>query len=314
MYVAFWCCSIDFHYLQYIGCTNLVAGKPFKITYDLILYAFYQSVPVVIIFIPLILLIYKIRHINSPIWSIIIFSVLCILSFIVIYPLFEKSKNIAYREFNISYNSNVKTRLSGGYFRKDSSKVYYFLNENEEDFSNVILLNDSNDINFFGDKQKLDVSENSNFYKNAVPFRDPCIKETLNNMPYEVMNAISVIRDKASLEWNKGWIAWFCFCSLGFAMASAYSYIKISSWRMVNYLFIVFSNIFIFVFNYIYYTPFFSNIRIHLNEFIYGKEAVRFSFFLDRNIDLAICIINLSFAILTILFGCLFTSFRNNRR
>lgn len=304
------CFCATFVYVQYIGCTHFVTGNMFHPAKEIVLAAFFQSVPLVLLCVPLLLAVYKIRHLYNPVWSVISFALMCAFSWGILYPLAETGKKSACGNGSILLNTG-EIPLSGGYFRKSAEAVYYFTDESENKTADVMLLHSPENPDKSGGFVKLDVSENSDFYKNAFPFRDSCVKESLNDIPYEIIGCIDNILKAAEDAWQNGIVAWACFCSLCLALASSYSYIKMSTWRMVNYLAVVLTNMIILVFNSLYYSGF-AGMRTFLKNALYGNG--RLAFFSSRNIDIPLCILNVAAAVAVICIGCSVTAVTKRRQ
>lgn len=293
------CVCATFMYIQYVGCTHFVAGHIFRLEKMMIVYAFFQSLPVVLIFMPMLMTVYKIRHLSNPVWSALAFIMICVFSWGILYPLAETGKKVVCTKYTFSQQPVNSIPVSGGYFRESENAVYYFITDSDKEKSSVLKLSDAAQTDFRGTSGMLDVSENSGFYKDAFPFREPRVKESLRDFPYEIVQVFNAILTAADYAWQNGLVSWIAFCSLCFALASSYAYIKMSSWRLVNYLAVLLTNSAVLIFNGLYYSGF-GGVRSSLNDFLYGSGHERLVFFSSRNIDMPIVIINVLFAVLVI--------------
>lgn len=307
------CVCATFMYIQYIGCTHFVAGHIFRLEKTMLLYAFFQSLPVVLIFMPLLMTVYKIRHLSHPVWSVLAFVGMCVLSWGVLYPLAEIGKNAVLTETVRSRLLPDSIPVSEGYFRTSEQNVYYFISDSDGGTASVLKLSDAAETDFRGADGTLDVSADSGFYADAAPFREPCVKESLSDFPRETVRLLSGILTAAACAWQDGLVSWVFFCSLCVALASSYSYIKMSSWRLVNYLAVLLTNGAVLVFNGLYYSGF-GGIRSSLNDFLYGGGHGRLTFFSSRNIDMPLFVINILFAALVVAAALIITAVAERRR
>ena len=136
------CFCATFVYVQYIGCTHFVAGNMFHPAKEIVLAAFFQSVPLVLLCVPLLLTVYK----------------MCAFSWGILYPLAETGKKSACGNGSILLNTG-EISLSGGYFRKSAEAVYYFTDESENKTADVMLLHSHENPDKSGGFMELDVSE-----------------------------------------------------------------------------------------------------------------------------------------------------------
>ncbi len=287
--------------LQYFDSINLVAGERFFVSKEIVVLSVFYTLPVMFLLLPFALILYKIRHKDNQAFSFATFAVLSLLNWFIFYPVTLKFQNIAEKNFAEAKNGDFfkLNDLSSGYFRNSAGKLYFFNKKTEPNSADVILLDDSAAPLDFAKEEKIDVSANSEFHKDSSPFRDPLTKETMTDIPYQIINIFHSIKFQAIRAWNYGFISWLCFCSLGFALCSLYSLIKFSSWRMVNALCaLVFSGIVIW-FNDFYFSTASNGMRNFLQSFFY--ESGKLNFFIDKGIEFPLMLINL-------LFGLIFTT------
>lgn len=303
-----------FIYTQYLLCINFVVGSSVKISFELIIFAFFKSFPVVLLFISLILLIHKIRHLDAPIFSIISYICMCAFTWFVLYPGLSKLQEKVFSELQIEDFTEVDTELSGGYFRKYDTKIYYFIDDSVDSKAHILFMHDSKNPEILGNEQIIDIGKSSEVFNSSKPFRETYFKNILRNYPYKITKVISKILYNAQKSLNKGFIAWFCFCSFAFALSSLYSFIKVSSWRMINLIWISFISFFIILFNYFYDSAILLNIKNVFDKLIYGSEITRFKYFYENDIDLSLCFINLFFGIVIIIVGSIVTSVRKKNK
>lgn len=307
------CVCATFMYIQYIGCTHFVAGHIFHLEKMMVLYAFFQALPVVLMFMPMLMTVYKIRHLSNPVWSVLAFVMMCVLSWGVLYPLAESGKNAVLTKNTLSQLPVDSIPVSGGYFRKSKKNVYYFITDSDGGKASVLKLSDAAKTDFRGADELLAVSADSGFYADAAPFREPCVKESLSDFPREIVQLLTSILTAAACAWQNGLVSWVFFCSLCLALASSYAYIKMSSWRLVNYLAVLLTNSVVLVFNGLYYSGF-GGMQRRLTDFLYGGGREQLLFFSSRNIDMPLFIINVLFAAVVITVALIITSAAEKRR
>lgn len=301
--------------LQYFDSINLVAGERFFASKETVVLGIFYTLPVMFLLLPFALMLYKIRHKNNPALSFITFAFLSLLNWFIFYPVTIKLQNVAEKNFyenaQKTENSNLfkLNDLSSGYFRRSNGKLYFFSKKTQQDSADVILLENFNAPQDFAKEEKLDVSEKSEFYKNSSPFRDPLVKETMMDIPYQIINIFHSIKFQAIRAWNYGIISWLCFCSLGFALCSLYSLIKFSSWRMINALSALVFTGFVIWFNDFYFSPMNNGMRNFLQSLFY--EGGNLNFFIDKGIEFPLMIINLLFGLLFTIAGIVIAIFRN---
>lgn len=285
--------------IQYFDSINLVAGERFFVSKETFVLGIFYTLPVMFLLLPFALMLYKIRHKNNPAASFATFALLSALNWFVFYPVTLKLQSLAEKNFSENTDFSKLNELSSGYFRRANGNLYFFRKKTQENSAEVVLLKDSAGQLDFAKEEKIDVSENSEFYKSSSPFRDPLVKETMTEIPYRAINVFHSIKTQAVRAWNYGIVPWLCFCSIGFALCSLYSLIKFSSWRMVNALgTLVFSGIVLW-FNDFYFSPANSGMRNFLQSLFY--EGGKLNFFIDNGIEFPLMVINL-------LFGAIFTA------
>lgn len=297
--------------IQYFDSINLVAGERFFVSKETVVLGVFYTLPVMFLLLPFALMLYKIRHKDNPALSLAVFAALSLLNWFIFYPVTLKFQTIAEKKFSESKNTDFfkLNELSSGYFRHSAGKLYFFNKQTEENSADVILLDDSSAPLDFAKEEKIDVSVSSEFYRDSSPFRDPLTKETMKDIPYQIINIFHSIKFQAIRAWNYGFISWLCFCSLGFALCSLYSLIKFSSWRMVNALTaLIFTGTAIW-FNDFYFSTTCGGMRNFLQSFFY--EGGKLNFFIDKGIEFPLMLINLLFGLIFTVIGIVIAIFRN---
>lgn len=290
-----------FIFLQYFNGINLVAGISVPLAREVVIYGIFSTFPVLFLTTPFCLVLYKIRHRSNPKASLITFICLCLLNWCLFYPLILTFQNTALKTLPEESEIHDSFTLSKGYFRKANDKLYYFKKTAKENSADVILLNDKAEPSKFSEDYTLDLSDESEFHKSTSPYRDPLIKESLTDIPYYVIEVFKSIKIQAFNAWKNGFISWACFISIGFALASVYGLIRMSSWRMINALLTLTLSGLVIWFNHFYFSPFNENIRRFFQSLFY--DGGHLGFFLERNIEFPLMLINIIFGLVFIIIG-----------
>lgn len=312
-------------YIQFTTIENLVAGHSVDFPKSLYILGLLENAPAVFLLMIPFMLIYKVRHLSNPVATTITYVVLCIAVWFGLFPLsqivrnsFLESQQIA--AFNVSaaeskLNDELEIPLSEGYFREVNGKIYYFIqNENlETDSAEVLEIFDSQNSEKFGNKIILDTKETSEFSQAAKPYKDVLIKQNMKDTPKQTIKVLEFFYNSVLRSWNNGFISWICFCSLGFFMASAYAFVSVSSWRMINLTYILVVQFAAIILNTIYYLDSFFNVRLFLNRLFYGSDFSRLQYFQTHLIQLPLVAINVFFGILVIILGIIFNSINRKK-
>ena len=294
IFILLGCLLGIFVYTQFYNNINLVAGFPVKFSKYPLIKGFLESIPIILLLIGMLLSLYKVRHMENPVSSAIVYSCLGIITWFLVFPASLSLIKVLTPVTEKIAESEIKSELSRGYFRKVGNVYYYFLEEQRGDITQVIAI-DSNQ-NTFGIIKQLDLSADSEFNKQTQPFVDPIIKASLDNIPYRIIKVFSNVKKNAMSAWNNGYISWLLFCSLGFALWSIYGLIKISSWKLINTFMIIFFQGLIILFNGIYFSSRFEL----LHDLIPPVKSIPVS-------ELLLAIVNVSVGILFITVGIIST-------
>lgn len=301
---------VTFAYVQYIGATHIVAGKIFTPSRALVTYCLLKSSTLVAIFIPLVAIIFTIRHYNPCV--IITCGVLSIATYAIALPMTQIIKNnvihsLDIAEFEIGYNDNIP--VSGGYFRKNEHNIYYFISDSYRNHSHVIeLYNDGRAPVRYGytpptaDQIRyprelyVNVGNDSFYAKEAFPYRDTIFTEVLDNKEQgflqvsSILDISEIVLFSTQKAWNSGPIAWLLFLSMPFCMLSTVAFCRASSWKLINFMSCVVTYILIFYINTLYYMEVFSPVRKFLalnvsRRFVEPLIKTGFLNFVSSNID-----------------------------
>ena len=301
-------CAGIFFFAQYFNSLNLVSGITAFFSSDLIIFGLFESLPAVLMTIMLFITFYKIRHLSNPVSSMITYSVLCVFTWFLLLPASIVLKNQVYKQILSMEEIQQSTELTGKYFRIIDGKNYYFINDTVDGTADVVMLYDNRSPNTHAFIKKITISDNND----ALSFHDPIMKESKVAIPFHIMELSSSIKKQANESWENGYIAWICFCSLGFALCSIYFVIKMSSWKLVNSLWALIIFIVILWINYSYYIPSFAILKNSLEGFFYDSNHLQY--FVNHHISFPLMLINCFIGIVSVVIGIIISTSKNHNR
>lgn len=302
---------VTFLYVAHVGCVNLVAGRKFLITKELILLGFVWAAVFLGFLTPVILSIYKIRHLEHPVSNVIIYTFFNLVTWFLLFPTLEIIQKETNLQEIVENEIIANTQLSGGYFRKSGYDIYYFLKNANDGNTEVLRIYPVGFTMHSAEKDIIDASPNGNFSKGGVPFKDLCIKETFDVIPNLFIVFVEILSDAAFLAWSNGVVSWLCFCTLGIALASVYCYAGLSSWKLVNFIFVILTEAVIFCANVLYLSSFGEGLRLFFNRPLYENGG--WEFFFNRGIELPLCVFNVLVGISVITVPSILKSVRRKK-
>lgn len=221
--------------MVYLGCMNYVVGQPLSLfSFEAFRLGVDISLPLVIIFIPMFLVLSLVRHSkNNRIIGILTVTLLSAASWIFGMPAFLKM------ESGKADSSIIRQqRLSAGFFRMSDDTLYYFTNVDEENKAEGIAIKCQSDKQNFSviHNQKIEFAEAENFsdilVKRVVempPLLFNCIMD-LQNLSYACVRAFSASN-----------ASWIYFCTFALALVFVFCVSDVSQWRLINALFVLLS-------------------------------------------------------------------------
>lgn len=313
-------------YAQYLSSTHIVAGKIFCASRSLVVYSLLKAVTLVTLFMPLVAIIFTIRHTSTATFFVAII-ISCVTSFLLL-PVTQIIRNRTARvlsndigSFDINYNDLIP--VSGGYFRKTQHNIYYFIDESAHDHAHVIeVFNDGRarvrygyraptaDQTRYPRELYLNVAGDSFYASEAYPFRDTFLKEVLDSQISNLFDFTEIVLFSTQKAFNSGVLAWVAFLSFPLCMLATLSFVAASSWKFINFLSCVVTYIAIFALNSIYYMKSFNNVRGVLTNAL-GRGIRNIPLHLNiANIDLTLYAINFVLGCAIILVGVIGTRHR----
>ncbi len=203
-------------------------------------------------------------------------------------------------EDKVNYNSKSSTKmLTGGYFRENKGKVYYFTSDyNNNPYMNittvVIDTSDSGQV----EVQNISPSRDFILFRDAAPYSDILIKKAFGEESRNPLISFSLILEHARNAFAKKWTFWLGFLSLGLLIASLYGAADLFRWRLLNTGFLLTATFVILAANTLYYHPVVTSFRRqYINN---NKFFLLLSKYVD---DPPLVMVNLVFTLVFIIIG-----------
>jgi len=221
-------------YSVYLNILNFVAGKDFNLfnNYDLLKSLFFVTYCALFLIGPF-LSYYRIRF-TGGVPQTIVYALLILITWGLFFP------GVIFLERIYESNSKItriENRLSGNYFRKDGTKVYYFTRDfysdpiSFDDTTTVII--DTKD-NGSVTVEKIKEQDDFELIKDAAPYKDILIKNTFNSHRIPYFLDFGVLIQKGKADFAKGWTFYLGFCSMGLLLGSVYALSNYFAWKMIS--------------------------------------------------------------------------------
>lgn len=256
-------------FMVYNLCSNMVAGQnSISFSGELFFHGILFFAPILIIFSGMFLVLYMIRHSINNIPALAVYVFLLLISWGIFIPLGNN-----YILILESYESEYIDRqsLSTGYFRDYENDSFYFSQIDDEGVaSGVVIDSTANKAYTFKDLKPTIQSEN-NFTDNLVQTNvaTPILLTTLVSK-YKIFYEIS---KKASLS---GVRTWLCFATIGFALISVVALKRLSHYRLINALVVLYVSFIIVGFNIVgYQSSFITPLVSGANDFLCKIPGIR---------------------------------------
>lgn len=219
----------------YLGCMNYVVGQPLALfSFEAFRLGLDVSLPLVVIFIPMFLMLSLVRHSKkNKIIGISTVAVLTAVSWFLAMPVFLKVES---GKANTSIVKNG--RLSSGYFRFADETLYYFTNVDGENNAEGIAIKSASGTG----KQEFSVIHNekvqfaeSEYFSDILVKRVVEVPPLLSNCIMDLYN-LSYACVRAYSASNASWIF---FCTFGLALIFVFCVSDVSQWRLINAFFVL---------------------------------------------------------------------------
>ncbi|MCR4741591.1 MAG: hypothetical protein K5866_01795 [Treponema sp.] len=236
----------------YLAISNYVVGTKISLfNFDYFMPALFNITFSVLFLICPLLSLYRIKQ-PSGIAQALIYIFLVLFTWGFLFPANVWLEGKFYQKHTIQ---NKVENLTPGYFRSLDNKVFYFTNdpklqsEEEEVLVNALII-DRSELGEI-EMEELSLSQDSEIYQRAKPYRDILIKEAFESSAYKgpkFVNFHNLIKaGKDALNTNL--LHYLGFCSLGLLMASVYALTGLFNWKLLNLSFVIITNFLIISFN-----------------------------------------------------------------
>lgn len=219
----------------YLGCMNYVVGQPLSLfSFEAFRLGLDVSLPLVVIFIPMFLVLSFIRHSKkNKIIGISTVAVLTAISWFLGMPVFLKMES---GKANSSIIKNE--RLSAGYFRFADDTLYYFTNVDEENNAEGIAIKSASGTG----RQEFSVIHNEKVkFAESEYFSDILVKRVIEVPPLltNCMMDLYNLSRACARAYSVSNSSWIFFCTFGLALIFVFCVSNVSQWRLINAFFVL---------------------------------------------------------------------------
>ena len=255
------------------------------------------SFPLVCIIIPVLLILYVIRHPGNGLISFVMYVFFVLLSWLLLIPL--DLHLLCANE--LSESDTRITATSSGVFRNEENGVYFYSRIDENNLAEGLFIDtlgytksENSVIPFVNHEVKTE---------SAFPYSDILIRDSLRppelvTYPLSVYESLIISGEYSSAM---GFLAWLSFASLGLALLSIYGLQFLSSWKLSNAIAVVVSAIAIVFINYLYYMNIMPGFLKDFSSRLSQYSGIK---------DPLICIINVILAVLFMIVGIFMKFYR----
>ena len=235
----------------------------------------------------------------------ITFIILSALTWVLLLPLTVKL------EEKVFYNSKDSAKiLTGGYFRADQDKIYYFTSDyNDNPYVNTTTVVIDTSENGTVEIQNIAPSRDFVLFRNAAPYSDVLIKNTfaLTNFSTPLIS-FSLIMQHAKDSISKGWTFFLAFLSMGLLLCTLYGAADLFRWRLLNTGFLLTASTLVLMANTLYFHPVFTSF---CRQYINNNSFIQF---LSKYMDNPLLVLsNVFFSIVFIVIGIIRFATRKKR-
>lgn len=218
-------------FMVYLGCMGYVVGQPLNLfNWSALKTGFDATLPLVVIFMPMFLILSLIRHSRkNRVAGVITTVILTCASWAFGIPAYIK-----YIKSTTNAIQLEKQRLSSGYFRLSGNTIYYFTNVDGDRKAEGILIDTTNtgiEVKDFKiiKNEEVDIPGSGHF-------SDILVKRTIEfpMLLRMCFGDLYFISKSAQSALNKSFWGWLFFCSFGVALAFVFTLSNVSRWRLIN--------------------------------------------------------------------------------
>ena len=254
-------------YSLYLNLLNFISGRDITFFNDTELFqSLFYIMPCMLIFIIPLISYYRIRH-PGGVLQLIIFLVLCGLTWVVLMPATLKLKEFCIKRFSLE---NKREYLSPDYFRKVDDKVYYFTREFESNGSSgiaeapAIIIDTTEeggvDYRMIGDYPGFALN------KKAAPYREIQLKKLFADNENPVPVDFSLLVFNINNAYTGGFKAIWLLLSFVVLLCSVYGITNFFDWRLLNAIMVFITTALILCLNSVYYAPQFDILKARIMD------------------------------------------------
>ena len=220
----------------YMGCIRFVVGQPLNLfSLQALKAGFEISLPLVMLFIPMFLVLSLIRHSKkNRLIGIITSAVLIGASWIVGMPFILKSQNLTENVENVKHE-----KLSAGYFRLSDNRLYYFTDVDSDNHAQGIVIDLAKTSR---ETAAFTVVENEVVtIEEAGYFSDILVKRVIEIPPLLKQSLMDLynIGVAAKTAVSTSFLSWLFFCTFIMALVFVFALADASRWRLISAFFVV---------------------------------------------------------------------------
>lgn len=198
---------------------------------------------------------YFLRHKYKVVQYLIPYIIICILVFFVIFPLGMDLQN-KYADFLSPLNKTEQTPLSEGYFRSTPTYLDYYISTNEDGSSEVLHIPKSTALNSFYRYSPETITTRQD---GSTGFSDPLIFDIFGSEHHVSLfkEFFAYLEVKMKDAYRNGFLSFFLFMSIGFALSSIIGLRRFAKWRLLNFFNLFFA----------FFAIIFINAMLYSNQF-----------------------------------------------
>lgn len=254
-------------YSLYINLLSFISGRDIVFFSDSELFqSLFYVIPCMLIFILPLISYYRIRH-PGGVLQLIVYIVLCLLTWVLLMPCSLKLKDYCNKKF--SYNTERET-LSPYYFRKVDKDVYYFTREFSASGAGsvaeapAIIIDTSEDgqvdYRMIGDYPGFALN------KKASPYREIQLKNIFGENENPVPIDFTLLVFNINNAYSGGLRSLLLLLSFVVLLSSVYGMTNFFDWRLLNAVILFITTALILCLNSIYYSSQFDSLKLRIMD------------------------------------------------
>lgn len=203
---------------------------------------------------------YRIRH-PGGVLQFIVYVVLCLLTWIVLFPCILKLHDFCAERFSFEKESQY---LSSNYFRKVDNRIYYFTKDFESKGSEVpettAIIIDTSENGGVDSRLVRDYST-QDYNRKAAPFREIQLKKIFDKEKSAIPVNFHILIEMVSRAFSDGLPFFLTFLSFVLVLCSLYAVTSFFDWRLISSVMLFILAASIMCVNSMYYTSVFNAIK-----------------------------------------------------